>query len=207
MKERGNFCVAVILDASIARSIAFLRRLRACRNDRLRHRNGAVSEAGAPIAGAKIAAASPSQTATVTTRCIGTLYDALAGSRHLHRSSSRRPASKPRPPAVSRSSLIRSQSLRISLVQPSIRRSPRSPRAPMDVVKPGTTTDVYSVNSTVTQAAAGSRRRRKLEQRVLGDRHNTRRIRAAQPARLGPSRLHSRRELRPGRLRVRRRSG
>ena len=76
----------------------------------------------------------------------------------------------------------------------------------MDVVKPGTTSDVYSVNAAVTQAVAGRRRRRKSEQRVFRDRDDTRRVRSAQPARMGPSRLHSRRQLRPDRLRVRRRS-
>ncbi len=75
-------------------------------------------------------------------------------------------------------------------------------RSSMDLVKSGTTNDVYSVNSTVTQAAAG-----------LGGGGNLNNAYSAigavpgtfvppESARLGPSRLYSRRQLRPNRLRV-----
>jgi Carboxypeptidase regulatory-like domain/TonB dependent receptor/TonB-dependent Receptor Plug Domain len=113
-----------------------------------------VSSAGAPIAGARVVAVSPSQTATVTTDAGGRFamlslapdtYTITASKSGFETSS------------ITGISVFADQvqTLRATLA-PSLRTIAHvTARSSMDVVKPGTTTDVYSVNSTVTAAAQG----------------------------------------------------
>ena len=79
-------------------------------------------------------------------------------------------------------------------------------RSPLDLVKPGTISDVYSVGTARHRGRGAARRRRRAQQRVLGDRVRAGRVRAARAARRQPERVHPRRLLRPDRLRVRRRA-
>ena len=79
-------------------------------------------------------------------------------------------------------------------------------RSSLSPVRPGTGTDVYSVNPGADRGGGAARRRRRVEQRVLRDRRDAGRVRSAQSGRRQSNRLHSRRILRPDRLRVRRRA-
>ncbi len=113
-----------------------------------------VNSSGAPLAGALVTAASPSQTVTVTTDASGRFtflslapdtYSISAGKQGFETAS------------ITGVSVFADQvqTLRVTLA-PSLKTIARvTARSTMDLVKPGTTTDVYSVNSTVTQAAAG----------------------------------------------------
>jgi hypothetical protein len=113
-----------------------------------------VNSSGAPLAGALVTAASPSQTVTVTTDASGRFtflslapdtYSISAGKQGFETVS------------ITGVSVFADQvqTLRVTLA-PSLKTIARvTARSTMDLVKPGTTTDVYSVNSTVTQAAAG----------------------------------------------------
>ena len=117
--------------------------------------NGTVlSKAGAPIAGAKIEAASPSQTATVTSDASGrfTLLSLAPDTYTVI-------VSKTGFETATTSGISvfadQSQSLRISLGPALKTIATVTTRSSMDVVKPGTTSDVYSVNAAVTQAVQG----------------------------------------------------
>jgi hypothetical protein len=113
-----------------------------------------VSSTGAPIAGARVTAVSASQTATVTTDAGGRFamlslapdtYTVTASKSGFETSS------------ITGISVFADQvqTLRATLA-PSLRTIAHvTARSSMDLVKPGTTSDVYSVNATVTQAAAG----------------------------------------------------
>ena len=118
--------------------------------------NGTVlSKAGAPIAGAKIEAASPSQTATVTSDASGrfTLLSLAPDTYTVI-------VSKTGFETATTSGISvfadQSQSLRISLGPALKTIATVTTRSSMDVVKPGTTSDVYSVNAAVTQAVRES---------------------------------------------------
>ncbi|HEY1868305.1 MAG TPA: carboxypeptidase-like regulatory domain-containing protein, partial [Candidatus Cybelea sp.] len=114
----------------------------------------ARSTNGAPIAGARVVAASPSQTTTVSTDAAGrfTLLSLAPDTYTI---------------TVSKDGFEISTTTGISVFADQVQtlRLPLAPalhtiahvtsRSSMDVVKSGTTTDVYSVNSTVTAAAAG----------------------------------------------------
>ena len=113
-----------------------------------------VSTTKAPVAGATILAVSASQTATVTTDAAGRFgFLSLAPDTYTITASKT---------GFETSSLTgvsifadQLQTIRVTLA-PSLRTIAHvTARSSMDLVKSGTTNDVYSVNSTVTQAAAG----------------------------------------------------
>ncbi len=113
-----------------------------------------VSTAKAPLAGVQIVAVSASQTATVTTDASGRFgFLSLAPDTYTLTATKT---------GFETSSLTgisvfadQVQTIRVTLA-PSLRTIARvTARSSMDLVKSGTTSDVYSVNSTVTQAAAG----------------------------------------------------
>jgi hypothetical protein len=109
---------------------------------------------GGPIAGARVAAISPSQTVTVTTDASGrfSMLSLAPDTYTITVSKEGFESSTTTGVSVFADQV---QTLRIPL-QASLRTIARvTARSSMDVVKPGTTTDVYSVNSTVTQAAEG----------------------------------------------------
>ncbi len=113
-----------------------------------------VSTAGGPIAGAQIVAVSPSQTVTITTDASGR-FSMLTLAPDTYTIT----GSKTGFETVSITGISifadQVQTIRVTL-EPSLKTIARvTARSSMDVVKPGTTTDVYSVNSTMTQAAAG----------------------------------------------------
>ena len=113
-----------------------------------------VSTAKAPVAGATILAVSASQTATVTTDAAGRFgFLSLAPDTYTITASKT---------GFETSSLTgvsvfadQLQTIHVTLA-PSLRTIAHvTARSSMDLVKSGTTNDVYSVNATVTQAAAG----------------------------------------------------
>ncbi|MBV8066358.1 MAG: TonB-dependent receptor, partial [Candidatus Eremiobacteraeota bacterium] len=113
-----------------------------------------VSTANAPLAGVRVVAVSASQTATVTTDASGRFgFLTLAPDTYTIT------ASKNGFDTASLTGISvfadQVQTIRVTLAA-SLRTIARvTARSTMDLVKPGTTSDVYSVNSTVTQAAAG----------------------------------------------------
>ena len=117
--------------------------------------NGIVARTGGgPVAGARVTAASPSQTATTTTDSGGRFaFLSLAPDTYTITVLKQGfDISTTTGVSVFADQL---QTLRIALL-PSLQTIARvTARSTMDVVKSGTTTDVYSVNSAVTQAAAG----------------------------------------------------
>ncbi len=113
-----------------------------------------TSTAGAPVAGARVEAVSPSQTATVTTDASGR-FAMLSLAPDTYTITATKTGFETS--ALTGISVFADQvqTIRVTLA-PSMRTIAHvTARSVMDVVKPGTTTDVYSVNSTVTQAAAG----------------------------------------------------
>ncbi|MGC1381087.1 MAG: TonB-dependent receptor [Candidatus Baltobacteraceae bacterium] len=109
---------------------------------------------GTPIAGVAVVAVSPSQTLTVTTDAAGrfTLLSLAPDTYTITATKSGYETTSLTGISVFADQL---QTIRIVL-QPSLRTIARvTARSSMDLVKSGTTTDVYSVNSAVTQAAAG----------------------------------------------------
>ncbi len=116
---------------------------------------GVVSNtSGAPIADARVVAVSPSETLAVTTDASGRFSMlslapdtyTITGTKTGFETSS-----------ITGISVFADQvqTIRVTLA-PALKTIARvTARSSMDVVKPGTTTDVYSVNSAVTQAAAG----------------------------------------------------
>ncbi len=113
-----------------------------------------VTSSGAPLAGARIAAVSPSQTLTVTSDASGrfTMLSLAPDTYTIDATKNGYDASTLTGVSVFADQV---QTIRIALV-PSLKTIARvTARSSMDVVKPGTTNDIYSVNSTVTQAAAG----------------------------------------------------
>ena len=113
-----------------------------------------VSAAGAPIAGARVTAESPSQTLTVTTDASGR-FSMLSLAPDTYTIEASKTGFET--VAVTGVSIFADQvqTIRVTLA-PSLKTIARvTARSSMDLVKPGTTTDVYSVNAAVTQAAAG----------------------------------------------------
>jgi len=113
-----------------------------------------VGSGGTPLAGATVQAASPSQTAVAVSDASGRfVFLSLAPDTYtLTVSKAGFDTSTITGISVFADQL---QTLRITLA-PSLRTIAHvTARSSMDVVKSGTTTDVYSVNSAVTQAAAG----------------------------------------------------
>jgi Carboxypeptidase regulatory-like domain/TonB dependent receptor len=113
-----------------------------------------ASTKGAPVAGARVEAVSPSQTAIVTTDAGGrfSMLSLAPDNYTITASKSGFETSTTTGISVFADQV---QTIRVALA-PSLQTIARvTARSAMDVVKPGTTTDVYSVNSTVTQAAAG----------------------------------------------------
>jgi Carboxypeptidase regulatory-like domain/TonB dependent receptor len=113
-----------------------------------------VAASGAPIAGAVVAATSPSQTATVTTDASGrfSLLSLAPDTYTIAASKSGFESAQITGVSVFADQL---QQMRVVLT-PSLRTIAHvTSRSSMDLVKSGTTSDVYSVNATVTQAAAG----------------------------------------------------
>lgn len=113
-----------------------------------------TSTGGAPIAGASVAVVSPSQTATAASDAAGRFsFLSLAPDTYTIT------VSKKGYETTSYTGVSvfadQVQTLKIALA-PALRTIAHvTARSSMDVVKSGTTTDVYSVNATVTQAAAG----------------------------------------------------
>ena len=108
----------------------------------------------APIAGALVVAVSPSQTATVTTDAAGRFSMLSLAPETYTISVSKRGFETS---ALTGISVFADQlqTLRVTLA-PSLQTIAHvTARSSMDLVKSGTTNDVYSVNSTVTQAASG----------------------------------------------------
>src|SRR5580700_2709551 len=113
-----------------------------------------ASTTGGPAAGASITAASPSQTVTVTTDASGrfSMLSLAPDTYTIEASKAGFETSTITGVSVFADQV---QTIRVTLA-PSLRTIARvTARSSMDLVKSGTTTDVYSVNSTVTQAAAG----------------------------------------------------
>ena len=116
--------------------------------------NGSVSRSdGAPLADARVVATSPSQSITVTTDATGrfSMLSLAPDTYTIAVSKQGFDTTTITGISVFADQL---QTLRVTLT-PSLRTIARvTARSSMDVVKSGTTTDVYSVNSTVAQAAA-----------------------------------------------------
>src|SRR5580698_1717425 len=116
---------------------------------------GTVARAGgAPIAGVHVVATSPSQTATTTTDDGGrfTFLSLAPDTYTITATKQDYDTSTTTGVTVFADQL---QTLHLA-INPSLHTIARvTARSSMDVVKSGTTTDVYSVNSTMTQAAAG----------------------------------------------------
>ncbi|HEY6326468.1 MAG TPA: TonB-dependent receptor [Candidatus Cybelea sp.] len=113
-----------------------------------------VSTAGAPVAGARVIATSPSQTVTVTTDASGR-FAMLSLAPDTYSVSAAKQGFETA--AITGVSVFADQlqTIRVTLA-PSLKTIARvTARSSMDLVKPGTVTDVYSVNATVAQAAAG----------------------------------------------------
>ena len=108
------------------------------------------AESRAPIAGASVTAASPSQVARVTTDAVGTVHLSFAGARHVHDLRAahglrlrldRRHLRLCRSDADARRSRCSGRIKEIARV---------TSRSPLSPVRPGTGTDVYSVKPAVT---------------------------------------------------------
>ncbi len=118
--------------------------------------NGTVTslKTGAPIAGAQVTATSPSQVATAVSDASGRFsFLSLAPDTYSLAVSMK----DFEPATVTGVSIFADQvqNVRVAL-QPSLRTIARvTSRSSMDMVKSGTTSDVYSVNATMTRAAQG----------------------------------------------------
>jgi hypothetical protein len=113
-----------------------------------------VQSSGAPVAGAHVVATSPSQTTTVTTDASGRFAMLSLAPDTYTVSVSKAGFDTSTTTGISIFA-DQVQTVRVTLA-PSLRTIAHvTARSSMDLVKSGTTTDVYSVNSAVTQAAAG----------------------------------------------------
>jgi hypothetical protein len=114
----------------------------------------AHSATGAPVAGARVAVVSPSQTTTVTTDAAGR-FSILSLAPDTYTITVSKDGFETSTITGISVFADQVQALRVPLA-PSMRTIAHvTSRSSMDVVKSGTTTDVYSVNSTMTAAAAG----------------------------------------------------
>ncbi len=113
-----------------------------------------VSSAGAPIAGANVSVTSPSQTASATTDAAGRFAILSLAPDTYTITASKAGYDTTTITGISVFADQR-QSIRATLAPALHTIAHVTSRSSMDVVKPGTTSDIYSVNATVTQAAAG----------------------------------------------------
>ena len=113
-----------------------------------------AASGGGPLAGALISAASPSQVATVTTDASGR-FSLLSLAPDTYTIAVSKPDFVPSVTAGVTVLADQVQSFRFALVEALKTIATVRTRSSMDLVRPGTTTDVYSVNAAVTQAAQG----------------------------------------------------
>ena len=113
-----------------------------------------AASGGAPVAGALISAASPSQVATVTTDASGR-FSLLSLAPDTYTIGVSKPGFVSLTTAGVSVLADQVQSLRFALVAALKTIAAVRTRSSMDVVRAGTTTDVYSVNAAVTQAVQG----------------------------------------------------
>jgi Carboxypeptidase regulatory-like domain/TonB dependent receptor len=113
-----------------------------------------ISTAGKPVAGARVTAVSPSQTSTTTTDNAGH-FALLSLAPDTYTITAEKDGFDTGAEAGISIFADQVQNIRIALT-PSLKTIARvTTRSSMDLVKSGTTADVYSVNSAVAQAAAG----------------------------------------------------
>lgn len=113
-----------------------------------------VSSSGLPLAGVTVRLVSPSQSARTTTDASGH-FAVLSLEPDTYGVSATKHAYAPTDLTGISVSADQVQTLRI-VMRPSLKTIANvTSRSSMDVVKPGTTVDVYSVNATVTKAVAG----------------------------------------------------
>ena len=110
-----------------------------------------TTSGGKPIAGARVSAASPSQAVTVTTDSAGR-FSLLSLAPDTYTITVTRPGFQSTTVAGISVLADQVQSLRFKFNPALETIATVTTRSSMDVVKPGTTTDVYSVNATVTAA-------------------------------------------------------
>jgi hypothetical protein len=112
------------------------------------------TENGTPIAGATVVATSPSQTSTTTTDASGR-FTMLSLAPDTYTIAVTKAGFSPNSTTGVSIFADQIQNIRIGL-QPALKNiATVTSRSSMDLVKQGTTTDVYSVNATVTKAAQG----------------------------------------------------
>jgi hypothetical protein len=112
------------------------------------------SSKGGPVAGASVTAASPSQTAVVTTDASGH-FSLLSLAPDTYTITAAKTGFSPNSVAGITVVADQIQTIRVTL-EPALQTIAKvTSRSTMDLVKTGTTSDVYSVNSTVTQAVQG----------------------------------------------------
>ena len=107
-----------------------------------------------PVAGARVSVVSPSQVAEVTTDASGR-FTLLSLAPDTYTIAVSKPGFVSATTAGVAVLADQAQSIHFSLVAALKTIATVKTRSPMDVVRPGTTTDVYSVNATVAQAAQG----------------------------------------------------
>ena len=174
-------------------------------NDRHDHRNGHRRDDEGADRRRDVTASSPSQVAHVTTDASGR-FTFLSLAPETYTISVEHARIRARLDPASRSLPIRASRCRSRCRRASSKLRASRSRSSLSPVRPGTGTDVYSVNPALDRGGRAARRRRRTEQRVLRDRRDAGRVRSAQSGRRQSNRLHSRRLLRPDRLRVRRRA-
>ncbi len=160
----------------------------------------------APIAGAQVTASSPSQVAHVTTDGAGR-FTFISLAPDTYTLSAEHAGYDLQ--SVTGVSVFADQNVSLPIaLQKSIKQIARvTSRSSLSPVRPGTGTDVYSVNPGLTQAAATLGGGGGLNNAYSAIASMPGAVRPAQPNGSQPDRLHSRRLLRSDRLRVRRRSG
>ncbi|MGC1380777.1 MAG: carboxypeptidase regulatory-like domain-containing protein [Candidatus Baltobacteraceae bacterium] len=113
-----------------------------------------AASGSAPVVGARVSASSPSQAATVTTDASGR-FSLLSLAPDTYTIVVSKPGFVPSTTAGISVLADQVQSLRFPLVAALKTIATVKTRSSMDVVRPGTTADVYSVNATVTRAVQG----------------------------------------------------
>ncbi len=113
-----------------------------------------AASGGAPLAGANVSATSPSQAAAVTTDASGR-FSLLSLAPDTYTIAVSRPGFVPTATAGVAVFADQVQSMRFALVAALKTIATVKTRSSLDVVRPGTTTDVYSVNASVTQSTQG----------------------------------------------------
>ncbi len=147
---RGPTVVAIALVVALSANVAFA----------IAGTTGAITgtvvaaSEGAPIAGARVSATSPSQAATVTTDASGR-FSLLSLAPDTYTIEISKPGFVTSTTTGVSVFADQFQSLRFALAAALKTIATVKTRSSLDVVRPGTTTDVYSVNATVTQAVQG----------------------------------------------------